>query len=94
MSAEKAHSRQPPPPPAAMSGRSIWTDGSTELGRLQGTLPAPGGPSSRGRTIAAERKCQAYRAVLGEEKQELIASAPAPSSITTYRGDMRFFVEF
>ena len=77
-----------------MCRRSIWTDGSADLGRLQGTLPAPGGSSSRVRTVAAERKFQAYRAVLEAEKQELISSAPAPSFTTTYGSHMRFFVEF
>ena len=77
-----------------MSRHSIWKDGSTERGRLQGTLPAPGGASSRAHTVAAERKCQAYRAVLEAEQQELIASAPAPSSTATYGSHMRFFVEF
>ena len=66
-----------------MSRRSIWKDGSTELGRLQGALPAPGGESSRAHTLAAERKCQAYRAVLEAEQQDLIAGAPAPSSMAT-----------
>ena len=77
-----------------MRRRRIWTDGSTDLGRLQGTLPAPGGTSSRVRTVASERKCQAYRAVLEEEQQELIANAPAPSSTNTFGSHMRFFVEF
>ena len=77
-----------------ISRRSIWKDGSTERGRLQGALPAPGGVSSRAHTVAAERKCQAYRAVLEAEQQELIASAHAPSSTATYGSHMRFFVEF
>ena len=46
-------------------------------GRLQGTVPAPGGSSSQVRTVAAERKCQACRAVLETEQPELISSAPA-----------------
>ena len=77
-----------------MCRRSIWTDGSADLGRLQGTLPAPGGSSSQARNFAAERECQAYRAVLEAEQQELITNAPAPSSTTTYGSHMRFFVEF
>ena len=77
-----------------MSRRSIWTDGSADLGRLQGALPAPGGASSRAHTVAAERKCQAYRAVLEAEQLEIIASAPAPSSTAAYGSHMRFFVEF
>ena len=87
MSAKKAHIRQPPPPPAEMSGRSIWKDDSTELGRLQGALPAPGGSSSRAHTIAAERKGQAYRAVLEAEQQELIASAPLRTGQALHRRD-------
>ena len=77
-----------------MCRRNIWTEGSEDLGRLQGTLLAPGGSSSRVRTVASERKCQSYRAVLEEEQQELIASAPVPSTTTTYESHMRFFVEF
>ena len=71
-----------------MSRRSIWKDGSTERGRLQGTLPAPGVASSRAHTVAAERKCQDYRALLEAEQQELLASAPAPSSTGTYGSHM------
>ena len=77
-----------------MSRRSIWTDGSTKRGRLQDALPAPGGASPRAHTVVAERKFQAYRAIMEAEKQKLIASAPEASTTTTYGSHMPFFVEF